>query len=86
MMAEHRQPEHRHERIPELGDKQLKEIRHLVTEARDKVSSCMEASSNLESLLSDLEMQRDNARGLIEETFQTYRTMLQKRKVGLVTV
>lgn len=44
---------------------------------------CEDASEGLEGLLSELQMQRDNAKGLIEETFQSYKAMLVKKKVSL---
>jgi hypothetical protein len=44
---------------------------------------CDEASSTLENSLSELQMQRDNAKGLVQETFQTYKTILEKQKVGV---
>ena len=82
MVGEHKQPEHAYERIPALEEKQREELQAIVTEAKAKMGLCNEASSNLENMLSELQMQRDNARGLIEETFQTYRTFLEKRKVS----
>ena len=82
MVTIHKHPEHESERIGELDDTIRNEVNSLLKEAKGKVDYCEQASSNLENSLTDLQMQRDNARGLIEETFQTYKTILEERKVG----
>ena len=36
----------------------------------------------MEGSLSELQMQRDNARGQIQETFQSYKAILERVQVG----
>ena len=60
---------------------QKADLTAVIGECKGKVRFCEEATSTLENALSEVQMQRDNARGQIEETFQTYRTMLETRKV-----
>ena len=83
-MSIHAPPAHHFEKIADIEAKSREEMRMLVTESNSKIKFCDQASSSLEGSLSELQMQRDNARGLIEETFQTYRTILEKVQVGIV--
>ncbi|XP_071124967.1 B-box type zinc finger protein ncl-1-like isoform X2 [Mytilus edulis] len=80
MLADHKQPNHHYERITDIEESQRSDFDVLITECKSKVSACNEASSSLENSLSDLQMQRDDAKGLIQETFQTYRTVLEIQK------
>lgn len=82
MLSEHRQPEHSHEKISDIEEQQKEDLKSLVTESKSKVSICQEATSNLENALSELQIQRDNAKGLIQETFQSCKAVLEKRKVS----
>ena len=66
----HPGPEHHFERLVEAEKVQREELTALLTRSKAQVSQCDEASSELSSTLSDLEMQHDNARALIQETFQ----------------
>ncbi|XP_046377272.1 B-box type zinc finger protein ncl-1-like [Haliotis cracherodii] len=84
MLSEHRQPEHSHEKISDIEEQQKEDLKSLVTESKSKVSICQEATSNLENALSELQIQRDNAKGLIQETFQSCKAVLEKRKDDLL--
>ena len=81
MVTEHRQPEHDCRRLADVEEDSITAIKGLVREAKEKIVFCEETTSNLENLLSELQMQRDNAKGLIDETFQSYKAILEKRKV-----
>ena len=82
MVTSHRNPDHDCERIGEPDDNMIKDqVAALVKEAKSKVEYCEKAAANLEGSLSDLQMQRDDARSLIEETFQTYKAILEEQKV-----
>jgi len=74
-------PEHTCERIADVEGKLLDELRGIVAETKEKVTSCEAASADLESVLSELQQQRDNARDLIKESYQSYKSMLEKRQV-----
>ena len=57
-------------------------LQGLVTQGRSKLEKSHEDSQALESGLSELQEQTDNAKGLITETFQSYKSMLEKLRVG----
>lgn len=46
----------------------------MVDEAQNKISQCEEVSSHLQQSLTELESQRDDAKSLINETFQVRTT------------
>ena len=81
MVHTHKQPAHNYERIVDAEEKQTEELRNLIAESKGKITFCQEASSSLESSLSDLQLQHDNTKGLIEESFQTFKAMLDKKRV-----
>nr|KAG5693723.1 hypothetical protein BaRGS_002106 [Batillaria attramentaria] len=80
MMKDHPQPEHQCEKLCEVETPQTEELKTLLEEGRAKLDKCRETSQALESALSELQEQTDNAKGLIEETFQSYKALLEKRK------
>lgn len=82
----HKPPEHICENVTETERKLKEELSVLLTESKKKFVVCDEAHQTLESSLNDLQMQRDNAKGLIQETFQSYKAILEKKKVGLARV
>ncbi len=87
MVARHKQPEHDYEPMCEEHlSRHQDELQKLLSEAKEKLTACEEASDVLDSSLRELQMQRDNARGLIQETFHSYKTLLEKRQVVSVWV
>lgn len=84
MVIKHRSPDHQCERIGDPDDDTLitNQVAALVKEAKGKVDYCEKAAANLENSLADLQMQRDDSRSLVEETFQTYKAILDEQKVG----
>jgi len=81
MLCLHKMPEHTCERITDVEGKLLDELHGIVAETKDKITACEAASTDLESVLSELQQQRDNAHDLIKETYQSYKSMLEKRQV-----
>lgn len=53
-----------------------------MAESKSKVQFCEEASGNLENLLSELQLQHDNARSHIIEAFQSYKVRGLTRITG----
>jgi len=49
-----------------------------MTESKSKVEFCEDASSHLANALSELQLQYDSAKDLIQETFQSYKAVLEK--------
>jgi len=82
MLCLHKMPEHTCERITDVEGKLLDELRGIVAETKEKITTCEAASTDLESVLSELQQQRDNAHDLIRESYQSYKSMLEKRQVG----
>ncbi|GAB1604476.1 brain tumor protein-like [Argonauta hians] len=77
---DHQQPEHFTEKISNVDTKLTEEINTLVTESKNKVKQFEETSNGLENALSEMQMQRDNVKGLVQETFQSYKATLEKRR------
>ena len=78
MLKEHKAPDHQYERLSEAEDRQREELQSLMTESKSKVEFCEDASSHLANALSELQVQYDSAKDLIQETFQSYKAVLEK--------
>ncbi|XP_069680308.1 B-box type zinc finger protein ncl-1 isoform X2 [Periplaneta americana] len=78
LMNEHKAPEHHCERLSEAEERQREELQSLMTESKSKVEFCEDASSHLANALSELQVQHDSAKDLIQETFQSYKAVLEK--------
>lgn len=77
----HKPPDHQPERVQDLEEKEREYLKSLITESKSKIASCEDTTSKLMSSLGELQSQRDNAKDLINETFQSYKAILEKRKV-----
>ena len=51
-----------------------------MNESKNKVQQCEKASTRLENALTELQTQRDQARDLILETFQSYKAILERTR------
>ncbi|CAH1777460.1 unnamed protein product [Owenia fusiformis] len=78
MATTHRQPEHFYERFGEIETKQKDELKSLIAESISKKDYCEDVSGALQNSLMELQIQRDQAKGLIDETFQSYKAVLEK--------
>ncbi|XP_059482951.1 tripartite motif-containing protein 2-like isoform X2 [Neocloeon triangulifer] len=78
ILVNHSLPEHHFERLADAEGVQRKELQDLVTKSKENISKCEETSALLSNALSELENQRENAKSLIEETFQSYKALLEK--------
>lgn len=83
-MSNHKPPQHQPERIQDLEEKEREHLKSLITESKSKMASCEEASTALMSSLGELQSQADNAKDLINETFQSYKAILEKRRDELL--
>ncbi|KAK3099629.1 hypothetical protein FSP39_007220 [Pinctada imbricata] len=81
-LGDHKQ--HIYERISEVEEKHKEELKALLKESKKKSEYCNDTHQTLENSLSELQMQRDNAKGLIQETFQSYKAILENRKDELL--
>jgi hypothetical protein len=82
IVSDHKPPEHQPERVQDLEEKEREYLKSIITESKSKIASCEEATGTLMSSLTELQSQRDNAKDLINETFQSYKAILEKRKVN----
>ncbi|XP_054721914.1 LOW QUALITY PROTEIN: brain tumor protein-like [Uloborus diversus] len=80
MIIDHKQPEHCYEKAVDAEPKQREELKNLIEESKSKVQFCEEATTMLDTHLSDLQMQHDSAKSHIEETFHTYKEILEKQQ------
>ena len=86
MVYLHKLPDHQCERVVDMEQKQREGLRQIISDAKAKISTFEDTSGKLESLLSELQQQRDNVQDLINETFQSYKASLEKRKVNALSV
>ncbi|XP_013794813.1 B-box type zinc finger protein ncl-1-like [Limulus polyphemus] len=66
MVADHKQPQHRYERAADAEVKHRENIENLIKESEEKVRFCEMASLTLQNSLTDLQLQRDNAKNSIQ--------------------
>lgn len=81
MVTNHKPPSHEPERVQDMEEEEREFYKNLISESKSKISSCEDITSGLMNSLSELACQRDNAKDLINETFQSYKAMLEKKKV-----
>lgn len=79
---EHKVNEHRCERIGDAETGLRAELRALAAEARTRAATAGGAAARLDDALGELQRQRDDARSLVEEAFQSYKAALEKTKEG----
>ncbi|XP_074650430.1 protein meiotic P26-like [Tubulanus polymorphus] len=77
-ITDHKSPEHLCERFQDIEQHTKEEMTSLMNESRSKVQFCEDTKYNLQNCLSELQEQRDHAKGLIQETFQSYKAILEK--------
>lgn len=78
LLVEHKAPEHQYERLKDAEPRQKEELTSLVNESKARIGDCDHISSQLGNALSELQIQRDSAKDLILETFQSYKAILEK--------
>lgn len=83
VVVTHCAPEHHYERLSDAYERQKSDLQALIAETKAKVQFCEEAQNTLQNALSELQAQHDNARGLINESFQvTYYACLSQPVVS----
>lgn len=82
---EHKAPEHQYERLTDAEPRQKEELVNLMTESKTKITECDQVTVQLENALSELQVQHDQAKDLITETFQSYKAILEKCKDNALT-
>lgn len=79
----HQQPLHNYERIIDVEMKTFNELHALVDNSKTKIDYCQNQYSTLENCLAELQDQLETARGSIDETYQSYKAILEKRRVNI---
>jgi tripartite motif-containing protein 2/3 len=64
--------------------KNLNDLQMLINEAKDKIDYCQNQYMKLENYLADLQDQNKTTRGYIEQTYQSYKSLVEKRRVSWV--
>ncbi|KAL1438255.1 hypothetical protein MTO96_048333 [Rhipicephalus appendiculatus] len=83
-LGEHKPPDHECERASEAGTKQREELTALLTESKNHLQSFEESLELLQNGLTDLQQQRDTAKTIIQETFEKYKSFLERRQEQLL--
>ncbi|KAH9513488.1 hypothetical protein Btru_033173 [Bulinus truncatus] len=74
----HNTPEHNVKQLTEAVGAKKDTLADFTKECGKKLSECQKINGNLSAALEDLEMQKDSTRGLIQETFQSYKAVLEE--------
>ena len=72
-----------YQRLNDIEPPQRAQLTMQLAKSKAKLPQCHKVCEDFDRLLSELQEQRDNAKGLVEETFQTYKAMLDKKRVGI---
>uniref|UniRef100_A0A1B6H495 Uncharacterized protein n=1 Tax=Cuerna arida TaxID=1464854 RepID=A0A1B6H495_9HEMI len=80
VVVDHCAPDHHYERLSDAYERHKEHLQNLMGESKTKMAYCEDATNSLSNALAELQAQHDNAKGLINETFQSYKALLEKRK------
>lgn len=78
MKSDHRSPLHHCDSITDAEIRVKQELENLLTEGKAKVEVLMQASTDIDNSLGELANQRSSAKDLINETYQSYKAVLEK--------
>ena len=82
MTEDHLNPEHQCVILADAERCVKEELLMLVAKGREKLEKAQSESQAVENALTELQDQTDNAKGLINETFQSYKSLLEKIRVS----
>lgn len=78
VIGDHKGSEHHYELISDAEKRMRNDIKDLMTNAKNKIVYCDEASLNLENALSELQTQHDNARDTINDLYKRFKAILDE--------
>uniref|UniRef100_A0A182MQU5 B box-type domain-containing protein n=1 Tax=Anopheles culicifacies TaxID=139723 RepID=A0A182MQU5_9DIPT len=78
LIGEHKGNDHTYHIISEAEKPMRQELECSMREAKSKIECCNQATTKLESSLHDLQSQYETARGLINESFQSCKAVLEQ--------
>ncbi|KAK3798783.1 hypothetical protein RRG08_040615 [Elysia crispata] len=76
----HSSPEHAVKQLAEAVGAKKETLAEFTKECGKKLEECETISGNLSTAFEDLEMQKDNSKDLINETFQSYKAVLEEMR------
>lgn len=85
IVGDHKSTDHQTEKIEDLEEGERESLHTVVSSVKDKIRECEETSSTLTNSFGELQSQRDNAKDLINETFQSYKAYLEKIRDEMLT-
>lgn len=80
----HQHPMHMCERLSEVESKTIDELEVIVAKAKVKIDMCQSEFQSLDQCLSSLQEQAETSKGLIEETYNSYKAILEAKKEELL--
>ncbi|CAK1578425.1 unnamed protein product [Parnassius mnemosyne] len=80
LTVDHKVGEHRCERIVDAEPNLRAELRNFIVQANARAEAAGSASAKLDDALGDLQRQRDEAEGVINEAFRAYKAALERRR------
>ncbi|XP_058058696.1 B-box type zinc finger protein ncl-1 [Anopheles bellator] len=78
LIGDHKGSDHNYQIISEAEKPMRQELENSMKDAKSKIEYCAHASSKLESSLHELQSQFETARGLINESFQSFKAALEQ--------
>lgn len=78
LTVDHKVGEHRCERIVDVEPNLRAELRNFIVEANARAATAGSASARLDDALGDLQRQRDEAEGVINDAFHAYKAALER--------
>lgn len=81
--SEHKTPSHVFDNLNAAGSKERQKLESLVNDTKLKLDECVKTNTDLENALSELQIQHDSAKDLINETFQVGKASLRKSGIFL---
>lgn len=74
---------HAYERLADAEVHNLEELEAYLKKAKENMHNCNSEYQILDQYLSELQEQLESSKSLIEETYQSYKAVLEKRRVSL---
>ena len=80
----HQQPKHQYERIVDVETRNIIDLENVLIKAKETINLCQHDYQQIDQYLNDLQEQLETGKQMIDETFQTYRTVLEKKRNDLI--
>ena len=81
VVSVHQQPMHACDRICDIENKAYEELESAIVKLKEKIDMCHNESQALDQFIGSLQEQADASKSLIEETYNSYKAILEKKRV-----